>query len=59
MVVDANGIPPRALQPADRHGSPLLDETPDTLEVDGRYPRADERPRLDRGYDSERLPARS
>lgn len=39
MVVDAKGIPLGAVAaPADRHDSPLLDETLDTLEVLGELP---------------------
>ncbi len=52
-VVDANGIPLGAIAvPANRHGSPLLDETLDTLEVLGPLP---ERMsvHLDRRYDSD------
>lgn len=51
-IVDANGIPLGAIAaPANRHDSPLLDETLDTLEVLGELP---ERMsvHLDRGYDS-------
>ena len=52
-VVDANGIPLGTVTaPANRHDSPLLGETLDTLEVLGPLP---ERMgvHLDRGYDSE------
>lgn len=52
MVVDANGIPLGAIAaPANRHDSPLLDETLDTMEIVGELP---ERiaVHLDRGYDS-------
>ncbi len=53
VVVDANGIPLGAIAaPANRHDSPLLDETLDTMEILGELP---ERimVHLDRGYDSE------
>ena len=52
-LVDANGIPLGAITaPANRHDSPLLDETLDTMEVLGELP---ERMsvHLDRGYDSQ------
>lgn len=52
VVVDANGIPIGAIAaPANRHDSPLLEETLDTMETLGELP---ERMsvRLDRGYDS-------
>lgn len=52
-VVDANGIPLGAIAaPANRHDSPLLDETLDTMEVLGELP---ERMsvHLDGGYDSQ------
>ena len=52
MVVDANGIPLGAIAaPANRHDSPLLEETLDTMEALGELP---ERMsvHLDRGYDS-------
>jgi transposase len=52
-VVDAGGIPLGTIAaPANRHDSPLLDETLDTLEVLGPLP---ERMsvHLDRGYDSQ------
>jgi transposase len=52
MVVDANGIPLGAIAaPANRHDSPLLGETLDTMEALGELP---ERMsvHLDRGYDS-------
>ena len=61
-VVDACGIPLGAITaPANRHDSPLLDETLDTLEALGPLP--DRRSvHLDRGYDSaatrEKLEAR-
>jgi hypothetical protein len=49
-VVDASGIPLGAIAaPANRHGSPLLDETLDTLEALGPLPDESERaprPRL-------------
>lgn len=51
-IVDANGIPIGAIAaPANRHDSPLLDETLDTMEIVGELP---ERMsvHLDRGYDS-------
>ncbi len=51
-VVDANGIPLGSIAaPANRHDSPLLEETLDTLEILGPLP---ERMsvHLDRGYDS-------
>lgn len=52
-VVDANGIPLGAIAaPANRHDSPLLDETLDTLEVVGSLPER-MRVHLDRGYDSQ------
>lgn len=52
MVVDAKGIPLGAVAaPADRHDSPLLDETLDTLEVLGELPEQMS-VHLDRGYDS-------
>ena len=52
VVVDANGIPLGAIAaPANRHDSPLLEETLDTMEIVGELP---ERMsvHLDRGYDS-------
>jgi transposase len=52
-LVDANGIPLGAIAaPANRHDSPLLDQTLDTMEVLGELP---ERMsvHLDRGYDSQ------
>ena len=52
MVVDAEGIPLGAIAaPANRHDSPLLEETLDTMEALGELP---ERMsvHLDRGYDS-------
>lgn len=52
-LVDANGIPVGAIAaPANRHDSPLLDETLGTLEILGELP---ERMsvHLDRGYDSQ------
>jgi transposase len=52
-VVDASGIPLGAIAaPANRHDSPLSDETLDTLEVLGPLPEQMS-VRLDRGYDSE------
>ena len=52
MVVDANGIPLGTIAaPANRHDSPLLDETLDTLEVVGELPERIS-VHLDRGYDS-------
>jgi hypothetical protein len=51
-VVDASGIPLGAIAaPANRHDSPLLDETLDTLEVLGPLPEQMS-VHLDRGYDS-------
>lgn len=51
-VVDACGIPLGAIAaPANRHDSPLLDETLDTLEVLGELPESMS-VHLDRGYDS-------
>jgi Transposase DDE domain len=51
-LVDANGIPLGAVAaPANRHDSPLLDETLDTLEVLGVLPEQMS-VHLDRGYDS-------
>jgi len=51
-VVDAKGIPLGAVvAPANRHDSPLLDETLDTLEVLGELPEQMSM-HLDRGYDS-------
>jgi IS5 family transposase len=51
-VVDAKGIPLGAIAaPANRHDSPLLDETLDTLEVLGVLPEQMS-VHLDRGYDS-------
>lgn len=53
VVVDANGIPLGAIAaPANRHDSPLLDETLDTLEVLGELPERMSA-HLDRGYDSQ------
>lgn len=52
MVVDANGIPLGAIAaPANRHDSPLLGQTLDTMRTVGELP---ERMsvHLDRGYDS-------
>ncbi len=52
MVVDGGGIPLGAIAaPANRHDSPLLNETLDTMELLGELP---ERMsvHLDRGYDS-------
>jgi transposase len=54
-LVDANGIPLGAIAaPANRHDSPLLDQTLDTMEVLGELP---ERMsvHLDRGYDSQTI----
>src|ERR687897_1438545 len=52
MVVDAKGIPLGAIAaPANRHDSPLLEETLDTLEVLGKLPEQMS-VHLDRGYDS-------
>ena len=52
-VVDANGIPLGAIvASANRHDSPLLDETLDTLELVGRLPEQTN-VHLDRGYDSQ------
>jgi transposase len=52
-VVDGEGIPLGAIAaPANRHDSPLLDETLDTLEVLGPLPEQMS-VHLDRGYDSE------
>ena len=61
-VVDGQGIPLGAIAaPANRHDSPLLDETLDTLEVLGELPEQMS-VHLDRGYDShttrEKLKAR-
>ena len=51
-VVDAKGIPLGAVAaPANRHDSPLLDETLDTLEVLGELPEQVS-VHLDRGYES-------
>ena len=51
-LVDAKGIPLGAVAaPANRHDSPLLDETLDTLEVLGELPEQMS-VHLDRGYDS-------
>jgi len=51
-VVDAKGIPLGAVAaPANRHDSPLLDETLDALEVLGELPEQIS-VHLDRGYDS-------
>jgi transposase len=53
MIVDANGIPLGAIAaPANRHDSPLLDETLETLDVLGSLPER-MNVHLDRGYDSE------
>jgi transposase len=62
-VVDAKGIPLGAVvAPANRHDSPLLEETLDTLEVLGELPEQMS-VHLDRGYDSrttrEKLKGRS
>lgn len=52
MVVDANGIPLGTIAaPANRHDSPLLDETLDTMEILGELPERIS-VHLDRGYDS-------
>lgn len=52
-VVDANGIPLGAVAaPANRHDSPLLEATLDTLDLLGPLPAA-MTVHLDRGYDSE------
>lgn len=52
VVVDANGIPIGAIAaPANRHDSPLLEETLDTMEVLGELPER-MNAHLDRGYDS-------
>ena len=53
VAVDADGIPLGTITaPANRHDSPLLDETLDTLEVLGPLPKQMS-VHLDRGYDSE------
>ena len=53
MVVDANGIPIGAIAaPANRHDSPLLEATVDTMEIVGELPEHIS-VHLDRGYDSE------
>ena len=53
VVVDANGIPLGAIAaPANRHDSPLLDETLDTMEIVGELPERIS-VHLDRGYDSQ------
>ena len=53
VVVDANGIPLGAIAaPANRHDSPLLDETLDTMEILGELPERIS-VHLERGYDSE------
>lgn len=52
MVVDAKGIPLGAIAaPANRHDSPLLEETLDTMEIVGELPKHIS-VHLDRGYDS-------
>ncbi len=52
MVVDANGSPLGTIvAPANRHDSPLLEETLDTLEMVGLLPER-MNVHLDRGYDS-------
>jgi transposase len=52
-IVDGNGSPLRAITaPANRHDSPLLGETLDTLEVLGSLPEQ-MNVHLDRGYDSQ------
>lgn len=54
-LVDANGIPIGAIAaPANRHDSPLLDETLDTMEVLGELPERMST-HLDRGYDSKTI----
>lgn len=51
-VVDANGIPLGAIAaPANRHDSPLLEDTLDTMEIVGELPERISA-HLDRGYDS-------
>lgn len=51
-VVDANGIPLGAIAaPANRHDSPLLEETLDAMEIVGELPERISA-HLDRGYDS-------
>jgi transposase len=51
-LVDANGIPLGAIAaPANRHDSPLLEQTLDTMEVLGELPERIS-VHLDRGYDS-------
>ena len=53
MVVDANGIPIGATAaPANRHDSPLLEASVDTMEIVGELPEHIS-VHLDRGYDSE------
>lgn len=55
MVVDANGIPLGAIAaPANRHDSPLLDETLDTMEIIEKLPETIS-VHLDRGYDSKTI----
>jgi transposase len=52
VVVDANGIPLGAIAaPANRHDSPLLEGTLDTMEILGELPQR-MNVHLDRGYDS-------
>ena len=52
MVVDAKGIPLGAIAaPANRHDSPLLEETLGTMEIVGKLPEHIS-VHLDRGYDS-------
>jgi transposase len=52
VVVDANGIPLGAIAAcANRHDSPLLEETLDTMEIIGELPERIS-VHLDRGYDS-------
>lgn len=52
MVVDANGIPLGAIAaPANRHDSPLLEQTLDTMKIVGELPERIS-VHLDRGYDS-------
>lgn len=52
MIVDANGIPLGTIAaPANRHDSPLLEQTLDTMEIVGELPDRIS-VHLDRGYDS-------
>jgi hypothetical protein len=56
VVVDANGIPLGTIAaPANRHDSPLLGETLDTLEMVGELPEQMSA-HLDRGYDCKLIP---